>query len=186
MNSSRKNTRCGNYEKVDKAIYNWFVRKRSQKLSIDGIIRSETFRSLLVARYFLLVTFCSLLVTFCSLLVTFCSLLVTFCSLLVTFCSLFVTFCSLLVTFARCSLLFARCSSFLLVAGYFLLVSHYFLLVARYFLLVIFSSKLLRNKITVNHKKKWFDYNEYNIQDFHCKLYSFVLNCRGGGGGWWG
>ena len=41
MNSSRKNTRCGNYEKVDKAIYNWFVRKRSQKIPIDGIIIKE-------------------------------------------------------------------------------------------------------------------------------------------------
>ena len=41
MNSSRKNTRCGNYEKVDKAIYNWFVGKRSQKIPIDGIIIKE-------------------------------------------------------------------------------------------------------------------------------------------------
>ena len=41
MNSSRKNTRCGNYEKVDKAIYNWSVRKRSQKLPIDDIIIKE-------------------------------------------------------------------------------------------------------------------------------------------------
>ena len=31
MNCSRKNTRCGNYEKVDKAIYNWFVGKKSPK-----------------------------------------------------------------------------------------------------------------------------------------------------------
>ena len=31
MNSSRKNTRCGNDEKVDRAICNWFVKKRSQK-----------------------------------------------------------------------------------------------------------------------------------------------------------
>ena len=38
MNSSRKNTCCGNYEKVDKAIYNWFDRKRRQKIPIDGII----------------------------------------------------------------------------------------------------------------------------------------------------
>ena len=30
MNSLRTNTCCGNYEKVDKAIYNWFVKKRSQ------------------------------------------------------------------------------------------------------------------------------------------------------------
>ena len=41
MNSSRKNTRCGNYEKVDKAIYSWFARKRSQKLPIDCIIIKE-------------------------------------------------------------------------------------------------------------------------------------------------
>ena len=41
MNSSRKNTRYGNYEKVDKAIYNWFVGKRSQKIPIDGIIIKE-------------------------------------------------------------------------------------------------------------------------------------------------
>ena len=41
MNSSRKNTRCGNYEKVDKAIYNWFVGKRSQKIPIDRIIAKE-------------------------------------------------------------------------------------------------------------------------------------------------
>ena len=34
MNSSRKYKRCGNFEKIDKAIYNWFVRKRSQKIPI--------------------------------------------------------------------------------------------------------------------------------------------------------
>ena len=34
MNSSRKNKRCGNFEKVDKAIYNWFIGKRSQKIPI--------------------------------------------------------------------------------------------------------------------------------------------------------
>ena len=31
MNSSRKNTRCGNYEKIDKAIYNWFVEEALDK-----------------------------------------------------------------------------------------------------------------------------------------------------------
>ena len=41
MNSSRKNTRRGNYEKVDIAIYNWSVGKRSQKIPIDGIILKE-------------------------------------------------------------------------------------------------------------------------------------------------
>ena len=40
-NSSRKNTRCGNYEKEDKAIYNWFVGKRSQKIPVDRIIIKE-------------------------------------------------------------------------------------------------------------------------------------------------
>ena len=42
--------------------------------------RGETFRSLLVARYFLLVTFCSLLSVRCSLLFARCSLLFTRCS----------------------------------------------------------------------------------------------------------
>ena len=37
MNSSQKNTRCGNYEMVDKAIYNWLFGKRSQNIPIDGI-----------------------------------------------------------------------------------------------------------------------------------------------------
>ena len=41
MNSSRKNTRCGKCGKVDKAIYNWFVGKRSQKIPVDGIIIKE-------------------------------------------------------------------------------------------------------------------------------------------------
>ena len=41
MSSSRKNTHCRNYEKVDKAIYNWFVGKRRQKIPIDGIIIKE-------------------------------------------------------------------------------------------------------------------------------------------------
>ena len=36
-----KNTRCGNYEKVDKAIYDWSVEKRSQKTPLDGIIIKE-------------------------------------------------------------------------------------------------------------------------------------------------
>ena len=31
MNCSRKNKRCGNYEKVDKSIYNWFVGEKIQK-----------------------------------------------------------------------------------------------------------------------------------------------------------
>ena len=41
INSSRKNTLCGDYEKLNQAIYNWFVRKRSQKIPIDGIIIKE-------------------------------------------------------------------------------------------------------------------------------------------------
>ena len=73
----------------------------------------ETFSSLLVARYFLLVTFCSLLFVRCSLLFACCSLL-----------------------FASCSLLFAPCS--LLLARYFLLVARYFLLVTFCSLLVTF------------------------------------------------
>ena len=39
MNSSRKNTRCGNYEKVE--IYNWYIDKRSQEIPIDGAIIKE-------------------------------------------------------------------------------------------------------------------------------------------------
>ena len=45
MNSSRKNTRCRNYEKVDKTIYNWFLDKRSQEIpidEIDGAIQEKT------------------------------------------------------------------------------------------------------------------------------------------------
>ena len=45
MNSSRKNTRCGNYEKVDKTIYNCFFDKRSQEIpidEIDGAIQEKT------------------------------------------------------------------------------------------------------------------------------------------------
>ena len=41
MSSSPKNTRCGNYKKADKAIYNRFVRKRSKKIPLDGIIIKE-------------------------------------------------------------------------------------------------------------------------------------------------
>ena len=36
-----KNACCRNYVKIDKAIYNWLVGKRSQKISIDGIIIKE-------------------------------------------------------------------------------------------------------------------------------------------------
>ena len=39
-NSSRKNTR-GNYEKVDKTVYNWFIDKRSQEIPKDGVIIKE-------------------------------------------------------------------------------------------------------------------------------------------------
>ena len=38
QNSSQKNTHYGNFEKVDKGMYNWFVGKRTQKIPIDGII----------------------------------------------------------------------------------------------------------------------------------------------------
>ena len=41
MNSSTKNARCGNYEKVDKTPYNWSVDKRSQEIPIDGVIIKE-------------------------------------------------------------------------------------------------------------------------------------------------
>ena len=33
--------RCGNHEKVDKAKQNWSVRKRSQKIYIEGIMIKE-------------------------------------------------------------------------------------------------------------------------------------------------
>ena len=38
MNSSRKNKHCGNYEKVDRTIYHWFIDKRSQEIPTDGAI----------------------------------------------------------------------------------------------------------------------------------------------------
>ena len=41
LNSSRKNIRCGNYEKVDKTINNWFIDKRSQEIPTDGVIIKE-------------------------------------------------------------------------------------------------------------------------------------------------
>ena len=41
MNSSRKNARCGNYGKVDRTIYNWFIDNRSQEIPIDGVIIKE-------------------------------------------------------------------------------------------------------------------------------------------------
>ena len=41
MNSSTKNARCGNYEKVDNTPYNWSIDKRSQEIPIDGVIIKE-------------------------------------------------------------------------------------------------------------------------------------------------
>ena len=41
MSSSRKSTRCGSYEEIDKAVFQWFVGKKSQKVPIDGIIFKE-------------------------------------------------------------------------------------------------------------------------------------------------
>ena len=41
MSSSRKSTRCGSYDQIDKAVFHWFVGKRSQKVPIDGIILKE-------------------------------------------------------------------------------------------------------------------------------------------------
>ena len=41
MSSSQKRTRCGSYNKLDKAVFHWFVGKRSQKVPIGGIILKE-------------------------------------------------------------------------------------------------------------------------------------------------
>ena len=41
MSSSRKSTRCGSYDQIDKAVFQWFVGKRSQKILIGGIILKE-------------------------------------------------------------------------------------------------------------------------------------------------
>ena len=41
MSSSRKSTRCGSYDQIDKAVFHWFVGKRSQKVPIYGIILKE-------------------------------------------------------------------------------------------------------------------------------------------------
>ena len=41
MSSSRKSTHCGSYDQIDKAVFHWFVEKRSQKVPIDGIILKE-------------------------------------------------------------------------------------------------------------------------------------------------
>ena len=41
ISSSRKSTRCGRYDQIDKAVFHWFVGKRSQKVPIDGIILKE-------------------------------------------------------------------------------------------------------------------------------------------------
>ena len=38
INSSKKMPRCGNYEKVDKTIDNWFIDKRTHEIPIDGVI----------------------------------------------------------------------------------------------------------------------------------------------------
>nr|XP_047123180.1 tigger transposable element-derived protein 6-like [Hydra vulgaris] len=39
--SKRKKLRSGNFKNVDKAIYTWFVAKRSQQVPIDGTILKE-------------------------------------------------------------------------------------------------------------------------------------------------
>ena len=39
--SSQKSTRCGSYDRIDKAFFQWFVGKSSQKVPIDGIILKE-------------------------------------------------------------------------------------------------------------------------------------------------
>ena len=41
MSSSQKSTHCGSYEQIDKAVFHWFVGKKSQKVPIDGIILKE-------------------------------------------------------------------------------------------------------------------------------------------------
>ena len=41
MSSSRKNTGCGSYDQIDKAVFHRFVGKRSQKVLIDEIIPKE-------------------------------------------------------------------------------------------------------------------------------------------------
>ena len=39
--SSRKSTHCGIYDQIDKAVFHWFVGKKTQKVPVDGIIRKE-------------------------------------------------------------------------------------------------------------------------------------------------
>ena len=41
MSSSRKSTSCGSYDQIDKAVFHWFVGKRSQKVPTNGIILKE-------------------------------------------------------------------------------------------------------------------------------------------------
>ena len=41
MSSSRERTRCGSNDQIDKAVFHWFVGKRSQKVPTDGIILTE-------------------------------------------------------------------------------------------------------------------------------------------------
>ena len=41
MNSSRKNTRWGNHEKVDKTMCNCFIDKRSLEIPMDSVILKE-------------------------------------------------------------------------------------------------------------------------------------------------
>ena len=38
MSSSRKSTCCGSYDQIDKAVFHWFIGKRNQKVTIDGVI----------------------------------------------------------------------------------------------------------------------------------------------------
>ena len=41
MPSSRKSTCCGSYGQIDKAVFHWFVGKRSLKVPIDGVTLTE-------------------------------------------------------------------------------------------------------------------------------------------------
>ena len=41
MSSSRKSTRCGSYEQIDKAVFHWSIGKKGQKVPTDVIILKE-------------------------------------------------------------------------------------------------------------------------------------------------
>ena len=41
MSASRKSTLCRSYGEIDKAVFHWFLGKRSRKVPIDWIILKE-------------------------------------------------------------------------------------------------------------------------------------------------